>query len=100
MAMARSRRSAAGHLGVEQQRLGQDVADLLARIQRPIGVLEDDLHLLAHFGGQLGWRVSTFLPSMRISPSVRSISVIMRASVDLPQPLSPTMAKRLARSKA
>ena len=36
-----------GHAGVEQQRLGQHVADLLARIERAIGVLEDDLHLAA-----------------------------------------------------
>ena len=35
-------------VGVDQQRLAQHVADLLARIERAIGVLEDDLHLAAH----------------------------------------------------
>ena len=43
--------------------------------------------------------MSTFLPSMRSSPEVGgSISVMMRASVDLPQPLSPTIASVLPRS--
>ena len=52
--MARSRRSAGRHIGIEEQRLHQHVADLLARIERAIGVLEDDLHLAAHRLGHPG----------------------------------------------
>ena len=39
-----------------QQRLGQHVADLLARVERAIGVLEDDLHLAAQFRRDAVWR--------------------------------------------
>ena len=35
---------AAGGVGVDLQRLAQDVGDLLARVERAIGVLEHDLH--------------------------------------------------------
>ena len=41
------------HFGVEHERLGQHVADFLARIERPIGVLKNDLHLLAHLVGDV-----------------------------------------------
>src|SRR3546814_6484849 len=37
------------HAGVDDERLAQHIADLLARVQRAIGVLEDDLHFLAQF---------------------------------------------------
>jgi hypothetical protein len=42
------------HVGIEQQRFHQNVADLLAGIERAIGVLEDDLHLAAHLAGDAG----------------------------------------------
>src|SRR3546814_8836439 len=34
-------------LAIDHQRLFQDGADLLARVERAVGVLEDDLHRLA-----------------------------------------------------
>ncbi|MCY1366569.1 hypothetical protein D9M69_534720 [compost metagenome] len=37
----------AGGRGVDQQRLGQLVADLLPRVERGVGILEDHLHVAA-----------------------------------------------------
>ena len=50
--MARSRRSSGGVFGVDEQRLLQHVADLLARVERAIRVLEHDLDLAAHLRRQ------------------------------------------------
>ena len=47
--MARSRRSAAGVSVLISSGSHQHVADLLARIERAVGVLENDLHLAAQF---------------------------------------------------
>ncbi|MCY1237838.1 hypothetical protein D9M72_505500 [compost metagenome] len=37
-----------GRIGIDDQRLHQDVADLLTRVERAVRVLEHDLHLAAH----------------------------------------------------
>ena len=50
--MARSRRSVGRYAGVDEQRLAEHVADLLARIERAVRVLEHDLHLAAHLRRQ------------------------------------------------
>ena len=61
-------------VGVDHQRLAEHVADLLARIERAVGVLEDDLHLAAHLLGQRRrLAMSTLLPSMKSSPPVGGI---------------------------
>ena len=55
-------------------RLGDDLADRHARIERGVGILEDHLHLLAH-GDQLarGRAVAMSTPSKRISPRGRIV---------------------------
>ncbi|MNY78259.1 hypothetical protein D3C86_2184370 [compost metagenome] len=42
-----------GRIGIDDQRFHQDVADLLAWVQRSIGILEDDLDLPADFRRQI-----------------------------------------------
>ena len=44
------------HVGVDDQRLGQDIGDPLTRIERAVGVLENDLDLAAHLGAETGLR--------------------------------------------
>ena len=78
---------------VDRQRFLQDRAHRLARIERAIRVLEHHLHATqqpAAFGAA---RRRVGSPSISRSPAVGgSSSVAMRASVDLPQPDSPTTA--------
>ena len=50
----------AAESGVDQQRLFERMADLLARIERAIGILEDDLHL----GAQASSSVSGEAPTI------------------------------------
>ena len=82
-----------------EQRLLQDRADLLARVERAIGVLEDDLHVRRSFfsAAAVGVRDVDAVDQQR--PRVGgSIIVTSRASVDLPQPDSPTTASVLPAS--
>ena len=78
---------------VDRERLADDLADALARVQRRVRVLEDDLHLLAQRPQpalrQLGDVDARRSGSCRhVGSSRRTIS---RAVVDLPQPDSPTI---------
>ena len=71
------------------------VGDRLARIERGVGVLEDRLD--AARASRRGRIAAIGSPSSRISPRVGgSRPSSMRASVVLPQPISPTMAEHLA----
>jgi hypothetical protein len=87
--------------GVDEQRLLQRVADLLARVERAIGVLEHDLHLVGRAperGGPAG--AHDFVAGELSDPEVGcSIMVTRRARVDLPQPDSPTTASVLPRQR-
>ena len=77
------------------ERLADDARDRLARIERAIGVLEDHLHMRAHFA-QRRRAAARFIaePISRACPEVgRSSAIAARASVDLPEPDSPTMPK-------
>ena len=85
------------------QRLGEDLADGHARVERGVGVLEDDLHVRGAAGAarcvEAGDRRS---PSKRTAPAVGSIRRrTSRPIVDLPQPDSPTRpaSRRGAMSK-
>ena len=79
---------------------GDRVADADARIETGERILEHHLDALAHLANPLR-------SSARISASIKSISPplgstsrrIERPVVDLPQPDSPTSAKRLARDE-
>ena len=73
------------------------VADLLARIERAVGVLEDDLHLAAQFRRQAVLGDVDLLPVDQhfARRGSDSIMVTSRARVDLPQPVSPTTASVL-----
>jgi hypothetical protein len=76
---------------VDRQRLADDRADRHARVERRVGILEDDLHV-ARQGAQLVLAGAvTSLPSNQTSPEVGSIRRRMqRPVVLLPQPDSPT----------
>ena len=92
---ARARRAAAGgEVGVDRERRLQDRADLLARIERAVGVLEHHLHRLAQLALLAPADVSTASTpaSSSVAADGGSISATTRASVDLPQPDSPTTA--------
>ncbi len=80
-------------LRVDDQRLFQDRLHGLARIERAIRILEHDLHFTAQVARLRGFGPTASRPSIRSVPAVgASIMVTMRASVDFPQPLSPTTA--------
>ena len=77
---------------VHLERLGDDEADALARVQRRVRVLEDHHHLRGGSGASSA-RESCVMsrPSKTIRPPVGSRRRMMqRAIVDLPQPDSPT----------
>ena len=79
---------------MQHQRLGQDLADRHARIERGVGVLEDDLRVAA-VGAQLVGveRAEIVGPRSARVPAVGSIRrSTSRPTVDLPQPDSPTSA--------
>ena len=64
---------------------------VMPRVQRGVGILEDDLHVAAERSQRGALRRVTFLPSNQISPELGSISRRMqRPVVDLPHPDSPT----------
>ena len=93
------RSRSASRIEVEElaQRPRQDARDRHARIERAVGILEDDLDALAHrsLGAAAGASGSSG-PSKRISPRLGSCRPAMqRPSVVLPLPLSPTMARQL-----
>ena len=77
---------------MEPQRLADDLADPVARVERRVGVLEDHLHLAAqrlHLAALQARRS----PGPRTGPSprwARRSWRIARHRVDLPQPDSPT----------
>ena len=80
---------------LDAQRLGDDVGDRHARVERAERVLEHDLDRAPRFlprrGGPCGW------PRKRSVPAVGSCSpATTLPSVVLPLPLSPTSAERLA----
>ena len=81
-------------MSVDDHRLGDELADGHARIERGEGILEDHLHVPAHGAhdaSACSW--SMLRPSMMMSPDVGSTSRRMvRPVVDLPQPNSPTSA--------
>ena len=75
------------------QRLGDDVADRHARIERGIRVLEDHLHAAAQrAAARASLQSTTSLPSKRTRAggAARADEISRRPSVDLPQPDSPT----------
>ena len=93
MARARAVRSAFGRVGIDDERLLEDRADLLARVERAVGILEHELHGAPQALQLAGGGLTASRPSMVSAPEVGgSIRVTMRASVDLPQPDSPTTA--------
>ena len=64
-----------------------------ARVERGVGVLEHDLHPVAQRAEGPTGRGAMSSPSTRIAPAVGSSNRTRRlASVDLPQPDSPTSA--------
>ena len=78
---------------VDLERLADDEADALARVQRRVRILEDHRHL-APDRAACSVRESFVMsrPSNQIRPSVVSSSRMMqRASVDFPHPDSPTI---------
>ena len=59
------------HARVDEQRLLERVADLLARIERAVGVLEDDLHLAPQRAQRLGRCADDSMPSICSAPAGR-----------------------------
>ena len=94
-ARPRGGRAALISLRLMHQRLGQRVDDLLSRIERAIGVLEHDLHVGAQRPASArtvgAWRYRR-RRCVSVPAEGGSIIVTRRASVDLPQPDSPTTA--------
>ena len=82
------------HARVDQQRLLERLADRLARVERAVGVLEDDLDFAPQaLARRMRSPAPTSSPSISSAPAVGvSIMVSRRASVDLPEPDSPTTA--------
>ena len=85
---------------MQRQRLGQDLAHRHARIERGVGVLEDDLRIAAEGAQLIAHRArARSRPSKRTVPASGSISrSTSRLTVDLPQPDSPTSASVLPAS--
>ena len=80
-------------IAMDDQRLAQDVVDRLARMQRGVGILEDELHAA---GGQPGcaWRPGGAAIDSQPRCRVEATRPAMAFStVDLPEPDSPTMPK-------
>ncbi len=76
---------------VDSQAFGNRFADRDAWIKRSIRILEDDLHVAAHFLSSLPLSLSTSSPLNDTAPEVGSIKRSMvRPTVVLPQPDSPT----------
>src|SRR4051812_25304718 len=76
---------------VDAERLADDRADRLARVERRVRVLEDHLHLATERLELALERPAMSRPRYSIVPLVGSSRrVIRRAVVDLPQPVSPT----------
>jgi hypothetical protein len=76
---------------VDPQGLGDDLAHRHARVQRRVRILEDDLDLTPHRAHRRRFRFVMSWPSKTIEPDVGSSSLmIVRPSVVLPQPDSPT----------
>jgi hypothetical protein len=68
---------------------GNGLADGDARIERTIGILENDLDALAVRLQQPARQVGDFVPGKADAAGGR----MQRATVDLPEPLSPTMPR-------
>ena len=94
MSSACARRSAFGSSVLIISGSSRIVADPLARIERAIGILEHDLHGAAQRLRRrpAGGSTASTPSSISVPALGFSISVTMRASVDLPQPDSPTTA--------
>ena len=77
---------------VDLERLGHDLADPHARVQRRHRILEDHHQVAPDLAQSLALQPRDVLALNSTEPSVTSSSRTMqRASVDLPQPDSPTM---------
>jgi hypothetical protein len=96
MVMARSRRSSA-FTSVLMTSGSHNISPIFWRgLSEPYGFWNTICTLRRMSGVSASAAMSTLRPSISSSPDVAgSISVMMRASVDLPQPLSPTMASVL-----
>jgi hypothetical protein len=88
----RGRGASAAARAVDAQRLGDDVADGHARVERGERVLEDDLDVAARRAARQRGGVRCGRPSKRTSPAVGAMQAQRRRCrrCDLPQPDSPT----------
>ena len=91
----RSRCVGAVDVAQRGQRLGDDARDGLARIERAVGVLEHHLEIAPRAAQLVArQRDAGRGPSSDTEPDVgRSSAITSRASVDLPEPDSPTMPR-------
>ena len=86
-----ARHVAAGDVAVRGERLGERVVDRHARIERRIRVLENHLEIRPRVRRSEPCKLARFLPASTTLPPVGGMSCrIVRPSVDLPQPDSPT----------